>query len=87
MNGVARDQGLNFTIEPNSLAGALDLIAEGTVVNAKIFDGDNRGKSYLIKGFGQAYDDVQKCKEPVGCLVIDKLCQRNLEFSVNLPDD
>jgi hypothetical protein len=85
--GYLHDQGLNFTIEPSSLRGKVDLIAaQGTddplLADTKIFDGGARGKSYLQKGFRQIYNYAVQFNEPVGYLVIYKTCKEDLSFAV-----
>lgn len=80
------NQGLDFYIEPASLSGAIDLIAaQGTedplLADAKIFDGNARGKVYLRKAFNQIYTYTQQFNEPFGYLVIYKITHRDLRFS------
>jgi len=83
------DQGIDFHIEPSSITGKIDLItAQGTddplLADAKIFDGDKRGKSYICKGFGQIYSYTQQYNEPFGYLVIFKTTDRDLHLSFPL---
>ncbi len=45
------DQGIDFMIEPSSITGEIDLISaqnsdDPLLLDAKVFDGDGRGKSY-----------------------------------------
>ncbi len=81
------DQGFNFSIEPSSIDGSIDLISiqdsdDPLLADAKIFDGDSRGKTYLCKGFNQIYTYTQQYNEPFGYLVIFKVTDRDLRFSL-----
>lgn len=83
------DQGIDFTIEPSSVTGEIDLIAaqdtaDPLLLDAKIFDGDSRGKHYIRKGFAQLYTYTQQYNEPFGYLVIYKTTDRDLCFSLRL---
>jgi hypothetical protein len=80
------DQGIDFTIEPSSLTGEIDLIAaQGSsdllLADTKIFDADSRGKHYIRKGFNQIYTYTQQYNEPFGYLVIFKTTDKDLRFS------
>jgi hypothetical protein len=81
------DQGLEFTIEPSSIYGEIDIIAsQGTndplLADAKIFDAD-RGKAYICNGFKQIYTYTQQFNEPFGYLVIFKNAETDLCFSLS----
>lgn len=81
------DQGVDFNIQPWSASGEVDLIAaqesnDPLIADAKIFDGDSRGKSYILKGFNQIYSYTRDYNQPFGCLVIFKTCERDLKFSL-----
>lgn len=81
------DQGIDFTIEPSSISGEIDLIAaQGTddplLLDAKVFDGEGRGKTYIRKGFNQIYTYSNQYNEPFGFLVIYKTCEKDLSFSL-----
>jgi len=82
------DQGINFFLEPKSgSAGKVDLIAIQTgddrvMVEAKVFDSGGRGKSYIIDGFNQLYTYTCDYNEPFGYLVIFKVCEKGIKFSV-----
>lgn len=85
--GFLYDQGIDFMIEPSSITGEVDLIAaqntpDPLVLDAKIFDGDSRGKAYLRKGFAQVYTYTQQHNEPFGYLVIYKTTDRDLRFTL-----
>ncbi|AFZ16697.1 hypothetical protein [Allocoleopsis franciscana] len=82
------DQGLDFTIEPSSISGEIDLIAaQGTedplLADAKIFDGNARGKRYIRKAFNQIYTYTQQYNEPFGYLVIFKVTDKDLCFALS----
>jgi hypothetical protein len=84
------DQGIDFTIEPSSITGEIDLIAaQGSIdpllADAKIFDGEDRGKSYLRKAFNQIYTYTQQYNEPFGYLVVFKTTDRDLRFALSDP--
>ncbi|MBI4810370.1 MAG: hypothetical protein HY800_02800, partial [Ignavibacteriales bacterium] len=82
------DQGIDFTIEPSSITGEIDLIAaqgseDPLLVDTKIFDAVDRSKSYIRKGFNQIYTYTQQYNEPFGYLVIFKITDRDLRFSLS----
>ncbi len=86
------DQGIDFSIEPSSITGEIDLIAaqntsDPLLLEAKIFDGDGRGKSYIKKAFNQIYTYTQQYNEPFGYLVIYKIIERDLNFSLKTSRD
>ncbi len=81
------DQGVDFMIEPSSISGEIDLIAaqntpDPLLLDAKVFDGDSRGKAYLRKGFAQVYTYTQQHNEPFGYLVIYRTIDRDLRFAL-----
>ena len=81
------DQGIDFIIEPSSITGEVDLIsAQNTedpiLLDAKVFDGEDRGKYYIKKGFNQIYTYTQQFNEPFGYLVIYKLSENDILFSL-----
>jgi hypothetical protein len=82
------DQGLDFAIEPWSIAGNADLVAsqEGDapfIADAKIFNsGKGRGKEYIAKGFNQIYQYTLTYNQPFGYLIIYKTCEDDLRFSL-----
>jgi hypothetical protein len=81
------DHGIDFTIEPSSISGKIDIIAaQGTedplLADAKIFDGNGRGKRYICKAFNQIYTYTQQYNEPFGYLVIFKNTDKDLCFSL-----
>jgi hypothetical protein len=84
------DQGIDFVIEPSSITGKVDLISsqltdDPVILDAKIYDGDSRGKSYIKKGFNQIYTYTQQHNKPFGYLVIYKTCEKDLRFSLKQP--
>jgi hypothetical protein len=81
------DQGLNFHIEPSSITGEIDLIAaqgsnDPLLADAKVFDADGRDKRYIRKGFNQIYTYTQQYNEPCGYLIIFRITDRDLHFSL-----
>jgi hypothetical protein len=81
------DQGIDFFIEPSSITGEVDLIAaqdtkDPVLLDTKIFDGEGRGKSYIRKGFNQIYTYTQQYNKPFGYLIIYKICEKDLRFSL-----
>jgi hypothetical protein len=81
------DQGLDFHIEPSSITGSIDLIAaqnttDPLLADTKVFDGNKRAKPYLLKGFNQIYTYTKQYNEPFGYLIIYKICERELSFSL-----
>lgn len=83
------DQGLEFSIEPNSLIGEPDLVAaqntvDPLIADAKVFDGNNRNKAYLIKGFNQIYQYILHYNESFGYLIVYKACEEDLNFALPL---
>lgn len=86
------NQGTDFTIEPSSLAGEIDLIAaqgsgDPLLADTKIFDADDRGKAYIRKGFNQIYTYTQQYNEPFGYLIIFKTTETDLHFALSLSGD
>jgi len=82
------DQGLDFSIEPSSISGEIDIIAaqsteDPLLADAKIFDGGSRGKNYIRKAFNQIYTYTQQYNEPFGYLVIFKATDKDLCFSLS----
>lgn len=89
------DQGIDFSIEPSSGSGEIDLIGfqntdDPLLADAKIFDAADRSKRYIRKAFNQIYTYTQQYNEPFGYLVIYKITDRDLSFllsnqSQNIP--
>lgn len=79
------DSGINFSIEPSSIDGAIDMIStqmsdDPLLADAKIFDGSSRGKAYICKGFNQIFSYTKKYNEPFGYLVIFNVSEKDLSF-------
>jgi hypothetical protein len=79
------DQGVEFTIEPYSLRGRIDLILDQkgdkpVYIEGKVFDRVNRNKSYIKKGFGQLLTYMEEHNTNVGYLAIYKVCEERLVF-------
>lgn len=82
------NQGMDFTIEPSSLSGEIDLIAaqgsdDPLLVDTKIFDAKDRGKTYIRKGFNQIYTYTQQYNEPFGYLIVYKTTETDLRFALS----
>ena len=78
------DQGVDFSIEPESASGIADLVGAQTgdarlVADAKVFTWE-KGKGYLLSAFHQAYTYTRDFNQPFGYLVIFKLCAEDLKF-------
>ena len=82
------DQGLDFTIEPSSVSGEVDLIAaqksdDPLIADTKIFNpGSKKGKEYIVKGFNQIYLYTVDYDEPFGYLIIYKISDVDLRFTL-----
>lgn len=75
------NEGVNFSIEPSSLDGKIDLIAaqdtdDPLLADAKVFSGSN--KKHLCDGFGQIYGYANKYNEPSGYLLIFNVSDKDL---------
>ncbi len=80
------DQGLNFHIEPQSASGEADLVSPDLVLDAKVFDGDRRGVSYIRSGVHQLLTYARDFHQPVGYLVIFRTCADDLQFNFERAD-
>ncbi|MGK7919804.1 MAG: hypothetical protein AB4080_07325 [Trichodesmium sp.] len=81
------EQGIDFSIEPWSISGEADLVLDKSsdyplIADAKIFDGKDKNKSYLLKGFRQIYQYTLDYNQPFGYLIIFKVCEEDLKFEV-----
>jgi hypothetical protein len=82
------DQGLDFTIEPSSASGEVDLIADQKsedplIADTKIFNpASKKGKEYIVKGFNQIYLYTVDYDEPFGYLIIYKTSDKDLRFTL-----
>jgi hypothetical protein len=76
------DQGLDFYIEPQSISGEADLVAQELVLDAKVFDGlsSSRGVRYLKHGFNQVLTYARDFNQSVGYLVAYRTCEDDLQF-------
>lgn len=83
------DQGIEFSIEPESASGRADLVKAQTgeeplVADVKLFHpGRSKGRSYLRKGFSQIYEYTQEYNQPFGYLVIFNICKDRLDFALS----
>lgn len=80
------DQGIDFSIEPTSASGEVDLVSAQTteeplIADAKIFNPEkSKGTDYIAKGFRQIYTYTLDFNEPTGYLVIFKTCEKDLKL-------
>jgi hypothetical protein len=77
------DQGFEFTIEPYSHKGRIDLILdqpEGSrqYLEGKVFDNQHRNAAYVVKGFGQLLHYLRQFNAPDGYLLVYKTCKEHL---------
>jgi hypothetical protein len=84
------DQGLPFHVEPVSASGEPDVLSlhdsqHHFIGEVKIFDSENRGKSYIKKAFYQAYRYCLDYNEPLAYLIVFNVSKRQLR--VELPSD
>ncbi len=83
------DQGIDFVIEPSSVSGEVDLIAQQgshdpLIADAKVFDpAKSKGRPYIVKGFNQVYTYTRDYNEPFAYLVIFRICSTDLRFDVS----
>jgi len=83
------DQGINFSIEPESASGRADLVKAQTgeeplIADVKLFhSGKGKGRSYLRKGFSQIYEYTQEYNQPIGYLVIFNICEDRLDLALS----
>lgn len=75
------DQGMDFHIEPQSVSGISDLVSPDLVLDAKIFDGADRGRPYVKHGLHQLLTYARDFNQGVGYLVIYRTCATDLQFS------
>ncbi|MBI5594441.1 MAG: hypothetical protein HY881_28680 [Deltaproteobacteria bacterium] len=80
------DQGVDFSIEPASASGEVDLVSAQTsdeplIADVKIFNpAKSKGKDYIKKGFKQIYTYTLDFNQPTGFLVIFKTCEEDLKL-------
>lgn len=73
------DQGMDFTIEPKSDRGEIDLILNnGGYIEGKVFDNKGRDKNYIIKGFGQLLHYLRQYVQTKGYLLVYQTCKEQL---------
>jgi len=75
------DQGIEFVKEPSSEMGRIDVVllekATRTYIEGKVFDNKSKGKSYIIKGFGQLLTYTRQYNSTTGYLAIYKTSEEN----------
>ena len=83
------DQGLDFTIEPVSASGEIDLLGSQTtpprvMADAKVFNPENdQGKGHIASGVAQLYRYLCDFNESVGYLVLFKTSPKELRFALS----
>jgi hypothetical protein len=86
------EQGIDFSIEPLSASGEIDLIENQKddnrlLAEVKIFNPEkSKSREYIAKGFRQLYDYTLNYNEPFGYLVVFKTCEEDLKFSLKNED-
>jgi len=79
-------QGIDFHIEPHTVSGIPDFVADQVgsdrvIADTKLFWPEkSKAKSYILSGFHQAYIYACNLNEPTAYLVIYKLCSESLNF-------
>lgn len=82
------EKGLDFQIEPASPSGELDLLAaqknspEKLLIEGKVYDGDARSKSSIIRGVQQLLHYVKEYNEDKGYLIVYNISEQNFIFNV-----
>lgn len=83
------DEGAELYIEPSSQSGEIDVIAvdnsseQKALIEAKIFDGNSRSKSYMIKGYHQTDAYLKDHVQNKGYLIIYNLSSTLLSINAN----
>ncbi len=77
------DHGISFQIEPYSHKGRIDLILDQcgqrkTLIEAKVFDGDGRGKDHLRKGFHQTVVYANQFQATTAYLAVFRVVEKPL---------
>jgi|APSaa5957512622_1039677.scaffolds.fasta_scaffold10988_5 hypothetical protein len=82
------DQGVEFSIEPESISGRPDFVTaqsgdDPLVADVKIFNpGKSKGKAYIVNGFRQVYDYTLSFNQVFGYVVIFNTSPVDLRFSM-----
>jgi hypothetical protein len=79
------DQGIDFTIEPKSDRGEIDLILAQTggdrrYLEGKVFDNEGRDAGYIVKGFRQLLHYLRQYNASNGYLLVYETCEEHLEI-------
>jgi hypothetical protein len=77
------EQGIDFSIEPSSASGEVDMIGMQTgrkrlLADIKVFDGVSRNATYIHKGLDQVYNYLQDFNQAIGYLVVFKATPKNI---------
>jgi hypothetical protein len=82
-------QGIQFSIEPWSVSGEVDLVSiqssnEPLIADAKIFNPEkSKGARYITQGFRQVYQYTSDYNEPIGYLIIFNTSDKHLRFALS----
>jgi hypothetical protein len=86
------EQGLSFHAEPVAASGKPDVVSLDNsqfpfVGDAKIFDGESRGASYIKKGFYQVFHYCCDYNSPIGYLIVFNVSKKQLRVDLaSAPD-
>jgi hypothetical protein len=81
------DQGIPFQVEPQTASGRPDAVSlENTdhpfICDVKIFSPNDRGATYIKKGFYQVYRYCQDCNETLGYLIVFNVSDKQLRLDL-----
>jgi hypothetical protein len=81
------DQGIPFHVEPQSASGRPDVVSledseHPFIGDAKVFDAESRGATYIRKGFYQLYQYLLDYNESVGHLIVFNVSNKQLRFEM-----
>lgn len=86
------DNGIEYPFSsPLSDSGRADIVAslhtpDPVIIEVKVFDGSNRGRNHIRKGFRQINEYITDYSKDVGYLVIFNVCDKDLRFSLSSAD-
>jgi hypothetical protein len=86
MRGYLYDNGIQAIVEPASPAGRPDYVgvlnesSSKILVEGKVFDGEDRSKKYLARGFEQLRNYLKDYHDHAGYLVVFNLSPKHLDF-------
>src|SRR5262249_54460059 len=82
------DQGVEFTIAPNSPQGAVDVVLALSAgariyIEGKVFDNQKRNKDTIARGFGQTLEYLYQYNAASGYYIIYNTSDKRLVFDVS----